>query len=400
QVLFLNAPWLQLTTPCSALPMAAHYRRRDRPQIFWPAVGVTDVVPIKSHTYISFPHSLVCRAHASSSKEGSRGHAGSAGRKDDPPLVQPSLVIPPPPTGSQYGRNRLLDLAFSGPLGIGAGGDDGVDGGGFFRFGGRGGGAGGGGRRGPGGGQDDGSFRGRRFGVLPRALVLIQFLCWSVVLYMLVDTVVNTSTRVAKKVWRTSSRGSSKDKGLAAAAESQEAQLLLQQEHEQGQDGEGEQQNREKGQQLYQEQGQRQEHVLKSDGEVVVVVEEEMEEEETVTDDGAGGDAVAAATAGTAPPSGGSIRPPLDAAAQPLGPRAMSGAPDFPKAAATSSVDDPVAAAAAGTVASSESPSPSQQAGQLRPPFVRYEGARPVEYPTLAVFIMILGSVGFFSTLG
>ncbi|GIL49204.1 hypothetical protein Vafri_5346 [Volvox africanus] len=397
--------------------MAAHYRRGDLPlhRKLWPAEGIPDGVSVKHHTHISVAHCLVCRAHASSGKEGSRGHAGSAGHMEDPPLVQPSLVIPPPSTGSQYGRNRLLDLAFSGPLGEGGGGGDGgVNGGGFFGLGGRSGGAGGGGGRGPGGSPDDGSFRGRRFGVLPRALVLIQFLCWSVVLYMLVDTVVNTSTRVAKKVWRTNSRGSGKEgKAQAAAAEPQGPQLLLQHEpepepeQEQKQEQERKRQHREKGQQHKQqpgqEQGQRQEDEMTVDGEVVVVedeIEEVMEEEEA--DNGATRDAIAVAMTGAASSrSCTSTGSPPDEAAQPPAPVAMGITPDIPGVAAMGSLDGlEAAAAAAGTEASSRSPSSEHQAVQQRPPFVRYEGARPVEYPTLAVFIMILGSVGFFSTLG
>ncbi|GLI61356.1 hypothetical protein VaNZ11_003719 [Volvox africanus] len=394
--------------------MAAHYRRRDLPlhRKLWPAEGIPDGVSIKTHTHISVLHSIVCRAHASSGKEGSRGHAGSASQKDDPPLVQPSLVIPPPSTGSQYGRNRLLDLAFSGPLGVGGGGGDGeVGGGGFFGFGGRGGGAGGGGGRGPSGSRDDGSCRGRRFGVLPRVLVLIQFLCWSVVLYMLVDTVVNTSTRVSKKVWRTNSRVSGKEgRGQAAAAEPQGPQPLLH-EPEPGQELEhgGEQEHREKGQKHDEqpEQGQRQEDKMTVDGEVVVVeneIEEVEEEEVVVTGDGAARDAIAEAMAGpSSSRSCSSTVLPPDGTEQPLATMAMRRTPDIPGVVAMGSVDGPAAAAAAvaaGTEALSGSPSPAHQAGQQRPPFVRYEGARPVEYPTLAVFIMILGSVGFFSTLG
>ncbi len=59
----------------------------------------------------------------------------------DAPLIQPSLVIPPPPTGSQYGRNRILDTAAGMDGGVG-GGWGGSSGGGN---GGKGGGAGGGG---------------------------------------------------------------------------------------------------------------------------------------------------------------------------------------------------------------------------------------------------------------
>ncbi|PNH10962.1 hypothetical protein TSOC_002260 [Tetrabaena socialis] len=319
------------------------------------------------------------------------GEAGPSGRKGaEPPIIQPSIVIPPPSTGSQYDRNRLLDTALGGSTDYSA--DAGRTGG--SGSGGKGVG-GGGGRRG--GGADNvfsggGFFGDRRFGLLPRVLMLIQMLAWSVVLYMLVDLVVGTSRRVAGKVWNGRHRG--------------------QQQQQHSEAGEGE---------AVAEEGAGEEAAAVAGAEAGAGEVEGAADAAGPLAEGAGvGTAGASAHAADvfswypAPVAAPAVSESMSAAAAadvfswyppPVAPAAA--APLAEGAGAEASYADVFSAYPPAVPEQAQQqpavapvlPAP-QQRQQQRAPFARYEGARPLEYPTLAVYVMILGSVGFFSMLG
>ncbi len=304
-----------------------------------------------------------------------------------------------------------------------------------------------------GGGADNvfsfgGFFGDRRFGLLPRVLVMVQFLAWTTVLYMLVDTVVNASSRAARKVWNrkinrfeeappsTTAAAAAEQEAKPGAAEAVTAATTGAQpapaEAAAGAAGAA----LAAGGAAAGGGALHTSEVVMLEDEVVVVEELVTEEEPThgshgslygSPEDAKWRQALESAllgsaghgTGGAASAGAGSAAAPGHSQVQEVADAALSAAAALPSmgwspghdATAGGPAGGQTGAAAAEAVVGGAAAGVAEAAGQgaaeaphggaaPRATFVKYSGERPIEYPVVALFVMIMGSVGFFSTLG